>query len=333
MTFIQVENVSKEFKIYQREKGFINSLKSIINPQYSIKTAVDNISFFIEKGDLVGYIGPNGAGKSTTIKMLSGILYPTKGEILINGKIPHVNRKENAMNIGVVFGQRSQLFWDLPVESTFELYKKMYNVEDDKFKRNIEFYTELLEMKEFLKTPVRQLSLGQKMRANIAVALLHDPDIVYLDEPTIGLDVVAKSKIRKFIKELNKEKNITLILTTHDMDDIEEICNKIIMIDNGSILYDGSLEKFKEEYSKGYTLIVDLYDDKIQIDNNYLTIFKNEENRAWISFKKEEISISEAITAITQNNRIKDLNIREPKIEDIVKNIYGSMIKIKEEHY
>lgn len=333
MTFIQVENVSKEFKIYQREKGFINSLKSIINPQYSIKTAVDNISFSIEKGDLVGYIGPNGAGKSTTIKMLSGILYPTKGEILINGKIPHVNRKENAMNIGVVFGQRSQLFWDLPVESTFELYKKMYNVEDDKFKRNIEFYTELLEMKEFLKTPVRQLSLGQKMRANIAVALLHDPDIVYLDEPTIGLDVVAKSKIRKFIKELNKEKNITLILTTHDMDDIEEICNKIIMIDNGSILYDGSLEKFKEEYSKGYTLIVDLYDDKIQIDNNYLTIFKNEENRVWISFKKEEISISEAITAITQNNRIKDLNIREPKIEDIVKNIYGSMIKIKEEHY
>lgn len=323
MAFIEVKNVSKEFKVYKREKGFINSMKSLINPKYEIKKAVDNISFSINKGDLVGYIGANGAGKSTTIKMLSGILYPSHGEVLVDGKIPHKNRKENAMKIGVVFGQRSQLFWDLPVEETFGLYKKMYKIQDKRFKENIDFYTELLGMGEFLKTPVRQLSLGQKMRANIAVALLHDPDIVYLDEPTIGLDVIAKSRIREFINQINKERNITLILTTHDMDDIEEICNKIIMIDKGKVLYNGTLDKFKGDYSKGYTIIVDFYDDSIIINNDYLNVLKDDGKRKYISFKKEEISISEAITSITKNYKIKDLNIKEPNIEDIVKNIYS----------
>lgn len=323
MAFIEVKNVSKEFKVYKREKGFINSMKSLINPKYEIKKAVDNISFSINKGDLVGYIGANGAGKSTTIKMLSGILYPSHGEVLVDGKIPHKNRKENAMKIGVVFGQRSQLFWDLPVEETFGLYKKMYKIQDKRFKENIDFYTELLGMGEFLKTPVRQLSLGQKMRANIAVALLHDPDIVYLDEPTIGLDVIAKSRIREFINQINKERNITLILTTHDMDDIEEICNKIIMIDKGKVLYNGTLDKFKSDYSKGYTIIVDFYDDSIIINNDYLNVLKDDGKRKYISFKKEEISISEAITSITKNYKIKDLNIKEPNIEDIVKNIYS----------
>lgn len=322
MAFIEVNNVSKYFEIYKREKGFGNSIKSLFNRQYEVKKAVDNITFHIDKGELVGYIGPNGAGKSTTIKMLSGILNPTSGNILVDEKVPYISRKENAMKIGIVFGQRSQLFWDLPMEETFELYKKMYKIDNVRFKRNVDFYVELLEMQDFLRIPVRQLSLGQKMRANIAVSLLHDPYILYLDEPTIGVDVVAKNKIRKFIREINKEKNITTILTTHDMDDIEEICSRIIMLDKGCIIYDGSLPDLKIRFSNGYTLIVDFHDEDIVIDDKRLSIYKQEGNRKWISFRKEDISVSEAISVINNNYRISDLSLKEPEIEEIVRQIY-----------
>ena len=216
MSYIHVDNVVKEFKVVRREKGLKNALKSLFRREYETVTAVDHISFEIGKGELVGYIGPNGAGKSTTIKMLSGILVPTAGTITVDGIIPHLNREENARRIGVVFGQRSSLEWDLPMEETFDLFQKIYRIDEKVYKRNVEFYVELFEMQSFLKRPVRQLSLGQKMRAEIAVALLHDPEILYLDEPTIGLDVVAKNQIRQFIKEI-PEKKITLMLTTHDM--------------------------------------------------------------------------------------------------------------------
>jgi ABC-2 type transport system ATP-binding protein len=292
MSFIEVKNVSKDFKISKRDKGFRNSVKALFHPEYQIKKAVNNVSFDIDKGELVGYIGPNGAGKSTTIKMLSGILLPTSGTVTVDGRFPYENRQDNAMRIGVVFGQRSQLFWDLPMEETFDLYRKMYRVEETRFKRNVDFYVELLGMQDFLRTPVRQLSLGQKMRANISLALLHDPDIVYLDEPTIGLDVVAKDRIRHFVKEINKEKDTTIILTTHDMDDIEQICKRLIMIDMGQVIYDGLLDDFKQKYSGGNTIIAEFAEGDARIPDNRFRIIREEGPKKWITFEKDEISIA-----------------------------------------
>ncbi|HBN85911.1 MAG TPA: sugar ABC transporter ATP-binding protein [Clostridiales bacterium] len=325
MSYISVENISKEFKIYHREKGFANIVKSMFARKYSIKKAVENINFSIDKGELVGYVGPNGAGKSTTIKMLSGILIPTSGKITVDGRIPYENRQENAMHIGVVFGQRSQLFWDLPVEDTFDLYRKMYLVDKTKFKRNLEFYTDLLEMKDFIKMPVRQLSLGQKMRANIAIALLHDPEIVYLDEPTIGLDVLAKENIRKFIQEVNKEKKTTVILTTHDMDDIEQICNRLIMIDKGQIIYDGKISDFKKRAEGENVLIVE-YGDTDPVDfiltDTRIKLLQEEGKRKWFKYCKTEINTAEVISFVTKDRQVQDILLKEPEIEDIVKKMY-----------
>lgn len=328
MAFIDVKNVSKEFKVFTREKGLGNALKSIFKREYQIIKAVDNISFQINKGELVGYIGPNGAGKSTTIKMLTGILFPSSGEIRVNGLMPYENRKENSMNMGVVFGQRSQLYWDIPVEETFELYKKMYRIDEKRFKENVEFYVDLLEMGDFIRKPVRTLSLGQKMRANLTVALLHDPDVLYLDEPTIGLDVVVKSKIRKFIKAINKEKGTTVILTTHDMNDIENICDRIILIDQGQILYDGRLADFKENYGKQYTMMVQFSDNNIEIKDSRFNILKEEGQFKWLSFLKEDITVAEAVNYLSRNYNIIDLSIKEPDIEDIVRRIYENKIAL-----
>lgn len=328
MAFIEMENVTKEFKIFKREDGVKNAFKSIFKRSYETKTAVDNISFKVNKGELVGYIGPNGAGKSTTIKMLSGILVPTSGKVIVDGRSPYKNRRENAMNMGVVFGQRSQLYWDLAMGETFDLYKKMYRIDDVTFKRNVAFYVELLEMSDFLKTPVRQLSLGQKMRANIALALLHDPPIVYLDEPTIGLDVIAKSRIRRFLKEVNKEKNTTLLLTTHDMDDIEAICNRLIMIDKGAVIYDGSLDNFKSAYTGGHILLADFLDDNVVLEDNRMQIIKEEGTRKWILFKKDQINPVEAINILTEKYTIKDFSLKEPDIEETVKEIYEKKTKL-----
>lgn len=322
MSIIEVKNLVKEFKVYKHEKGFLNSVKGLFKPEYDIKRAVDNINFSIDKGELVGYIGPNGAGKSTTIKMLTGILYPTSGEILVNGYFPHSNRRENAMKIGVVFGQRSQLYWDLPIEETFDVFKKMYKIEDHRFKKNLDFYIELLQMKEYLRKPVRQLSLGQKMRANLAITFLHDPDIVYLDEPTIGLDVLAKDRIRKFIREVNKEKSTTVILTTHDMDDIEEICDRIVMIDKGKIIHDGSLKGFKDKFSSGSVLVVDFSEENVEINIPGLKVIKSVDFKKWIAIDTKKISTAEAIRSIVQLYDTRDISIREPEIENIVRDIY-----------
>ena len=322
MPIIEINNVTKNFKINKIQKGFSGAIKSLLSREYKIKRAVDNISISIEKGELVGFIGPNGAGKSTTIKMLCGILVPSSGQILVDGRDPSVERARNALNIGVVFGQRSQLYWDLPMDETFDLYKKMYRIEDKRFKRNVEFYVDLLDMHEFFRRPVKQLSLGQKMRANIAVALLHDPEIIYLDEPTIGLDIVAKDKIRHFIREINKEKKTTVILTTHDMDDIENICNKLVMIDNGKIIYDGILSEFKRTYCHDNVIIVDFQDLNSVIEDSRLKVVKVEGNRKTIIYDKQDISSGEAISLVTRNNIVKDLMLKEPEIEDVIKKIY-----------
>ncbi|MBO7638497.1 MAG: ATP-binding cassette domain-containing protein, partial [Treponema sp.] len=226
-------------------------------PKYEIKKAVNELSFNIEKGEMVGFIGPNGAGKSSTIKMLSGILCPDKGSIKVNGYIPYKQRKSYVKNIGVVFGQKSQLQWDLPVIDSFELLRAIYRIPEDKYKKNLERFTEMLDMKGFIKQPVRQLSLGQRMRSDIVASLLHSPDIVFFDEPTIGVDVIGKETIRSFIKQLNKEDKVTMIFTTHDMQDIEQTCNRIIIIDKGSLMYDGSLHDIRSKYGTARRLIAE----------------------------------------------------------------------------
>ncbi len=251
MPLIEVEHVSKTFRIPKTGKGLAGAVKSLFHREYEEKKAVDDISFTLEKGDMVGYIGPNGAGKSTTIKMLSGILIPDSGSIRVGGLVPYEQRKENARQIGVVFGQRSQLYWDLPVADTFELYQKLYAIPMDVYRRSREQLTGLLDMEEFMSQPVRQLSLGQKMKANLALAMLHQPQILYLDEPTVGLDVVTKQRLRAGIRDINRQTGTTVLLTTHDMKDIEEICERIILIDKGKKLFDGSLDEFKKSHTQG----------------------------------------------------------------------------------
>lgn len=321
MPVIEVNNVSKEFKVLQRPKGVLPSLKSLFHRSYTKKRAVDGISFSINQGEVVGYLGLNGSGKSTTIKMLTGILVPTTGTVLINGKEPFNNRQENAKKIGVVFGQRSQLYWSLPMEETFDLYRKIYKVDVKKFEKNKEYLVDMLDMKQFLRTPVRQLSLGQRMRAELVVALLHDPDILYLDEPTIGLDIFTKQKIREFIRELKCTRKTTIILTTHDMDDIEETCDRIITIDNGCKIYDGDLQEFKDAYSYGHTLIIDFQDEQEKEFDSRLKLVNKEGNQIQFSFDKREIAIAEVISSITQKYEIKDLSIIEPKIEDAIRQL------------
>ena len=322
MSLIEVEHVSKHFLIHKRRPGFRGSLESLFWRTRECKEAVRDISFSVEAGELVGYIGPNGAGKSTTIKMLSGILVPTAGHITVDGRVPHLDRRKNAERIGVVFGQRSQLYWDLPVSETFDLYRRMYRVDKARFARNVAYYVELLGLSDFLDQPVRQLSLGQRMRANLTVALLHDPDIVYLDEPTIGLDVVAKGRIRRFVREVNRERGVTVLLTTHDMDDIEQICDRLIMIDHGSLLFDGALELFRRQFGAGHVMEVEYKEEGVPITDPRLRVIRQEGPRQWIAFQREEIPPAEAVAMVTQGCEILDLTIKEPDIEAIVRGFY-----------
>ena len=245
---IEVKHISKDFVSQKKYPGFKGAIKGLFSAEKVVKKAVDDISFTIQDGEIVGYIGSNGAGKSTTIKMMTGILSPTRGECLINGVDPNKKRKANAQNIGVVFGQRTQLWWDLPLSESFTILKEIYNVSDQEYKERMEFLNRVLELQEFFDRPVRTLSLGQRMRADLGAALLHNPKVLYLDEPTIGLDLVVKDNIRSAIKEINEKFNTTVILTTHDIGDIEELCSRIIIIDDGKKIYDGSLEALKDTY-------------------------------------------------------------------------------------
>jgi ABC-2 type transport system ATP-binding protein len=248
MAIIEVKDLEKVFKLQKRQEGFSGILKGLFNPQYEEKPAVNKVSFEIPRGEIVGYIGPNGAGKSTTIKMLVGILVPTSGEVLVNGIVPYKNRINNSKNIGVVFGQRTQLWWDIPVTDSLNIMKYLYKIPEDRFKQNLRFLIEILDMGSFINTPVRQLSLGQRMRADLCAALLHNPPILFLDEPTIGLDVVIKERIRKFINEINQQYKTTVILTTHDISDIEKLCSRVIVINKGKNVFDGKLEELRNSY-------------------------------------------------------------------------------------
>lgn len=334
MSIINVENLKKEYKVAVKKEGVRGAILSLFNPKYEIKQAVKGVSFNVEEGEMVGYIGANGAGKSTTIKMLTGILTPTSGKVLINGLNPAKNRIKNNMQIGAVFGQRTQLWWDIPVIESYKLIQKIYEIPEKQYNENLEYFSETLGLKELLKVPVRQLSLGQKMRCEIAAAFLQNPKIVYLDEPTIGLDFMVKEKIRKFIKQLNKDRNTTVILTTHDLQDIEEICSRIIIIDQGSIMFDGALDAIREEFSKfqvANILVKDVTPElKDYLDNHakkFEVLSIDEDNKVNIKFNRDEITIAGIFDEITTKCTILDLNIQDIAIETIVKTLYARQTK------
>lgn len=328
---IEVSNLTKEFKTNKKYPGFKGAIKSFFSKEYTIKKAVDNMSFKIKDGEVVGYIGANGAGKSTTIKMMTGILTPTSGKVEVNGIIPYKDRERNAMNIGVVFGQRTQLWWDLPLSESFSLLKDIYNVDEKDYEERMNFLNEVLEIEDFILSPVRTLSLGQRMRADLAASLIHNPEIIYLDEPTIGLDVVVKEKVRNAIKEINKKYNTTIILTTHDLEDIEELCHRIIIIDKGVKIYDGSLEEIKNKYGYMTTVAMQIKENKINSNLNINSHFSlesedlnvtEEDGKIMINYNKNTISLTEIIDYFMKNYTIQDFSIKETSIDDIIKKIY-----------
>ena len=312
----------KVFRIRKRVPGTLGALRSFFSRRYEEQVAVDDVSFALEPGELVGYIGPNGAGKSTTIKMLTGILVPTSGEIRVAGRVPWRQRKENARNIGVVFGQRSQLYWDLPLIESFELLRAIYGIPDAQYRRNLAEFVAILEMEEFIRTPVRQLSLGQRMRGDFAAALLHGPKIVYLDEPTIGLDVVAKEAIREFIARINSERGTTIVLTTHDLADVERLCRRIVLIDHGSLIYDGDVERIKGEYGRFRTLIVRFSEPVEQPHLDGAQLEATEDSIARFRFDRNLQRADRLVRQASERYRVEDVSLEEPDLESIIRRIY-----------
>jgi ABC-2 type transport system ATP-binding protein len=314
MSLIDVERVSRSFTVRRRTGRFRRTVSTV--------TAVDDLSFSVDRGEMVGYIGPNGAGKSTTIKMLTGILVPSAGSLRVAGVDPSRERVALTRRIGVVFGQRTTLWWDLPLRDSFDLLRRIYRVEPGRFARNLDEFTELLELGELLDTPVRQLSLGQRMRGDIAAALLHDPEILYLDEPTVGLDVVSKGRLREFLRRVNAERDVTLLLTTHDLQDIEQLCSRVMVIDRGSLVYDGSLSGLHAQHSSTRTLVVDLVDETAPIDVPGATVRRVEGPRQWLSFPADA-SAAPVVAAVAASYDVADLRLTEPDIEDVIRHIYA----------
>lgn len=318
---IEVKNLSKTFKVYKRNEGFSEAVKSLFSRKYETVQALTNISFNIDEGEMVGYIGPNGAGKSTTIKIMSGILNPDAGQCIINGRTPWKDRINHVKDIGVVFGQRSQLWWDVPVADSFCLIKDIYKVPQNQYEKNINELTELLNLGEIIKTPTRQLSLGQRMRCEIAASLIHNPKILFLDEPTIGLDSISKISVREFIKNINKERKTTVILTTHDTQDIEALTKRIILIGKGRVLLDGQLEDLKEKFNKERTITLNYYGDLEQVCNG-LRIKEKYDGRAVIEVDTYKISVSESIGYLSSKVNIIDVQVSNTTVEDVVVGLY-----------
>lgn len=323
MSFIEVNHISKAYRISKRKSGIPGMVANLIAPKYEKKEAVRDISFSIEKGEMVGFVGPNGAGKSTTIKMLSGILYPDSGEIKVNGFIPYIQRKKYVGSIGVVFGQKSQLQWDLPVKDSFELLKAIYSIPNDVYMKNLDRFTQMLDMSGFINQPVRQLSLGQRMRADIAAALLHSPEIVFFDEPTIGVDVVGKEAIRNFIRELNKEDKVTMIFTTHDMQDIEKTCNRLVIIDDGLLLYDGELNGVRKFNGVERRIDVIFVEDTTVEPMEHIELVEIDPRHIQLIFDNNKVSINDLMSDLLSKYNVKDINISEPDIESIIRKIYS----------
>lgn len=328
---IKVENLRKEFKKTIKEPGLKGSFKSLFRPKSERIAAVKDISFDVPKGEILGFIGPNGAGKSTVIKMLTGILTPTSGSCTINGKNPTVNRKNYVKEIGVVFGQRTQLWWDLPLRETYGVLKEIYEVPEDSFKKRMAFLNEVLELESFITSPVRTLSLGQRMRADIAASLLHSPKVLFLDEPTIGLDVVVKDNIRNAIEYINKEEQTTVILTTHDLADIELLSDRIVMIDKGSKVFDGSVSRLKSEYGQIRELNFEtadrdaskslLYKEQFGFEDDDFSV-EQEGNRVKVRFNSSVAPISDVLGYTLQNVNVSDISVKDADIEEIIRRLY-----------
>jgi ABC-2 type transport system ATP-binding protein len=319
---ITVHDLRKHFKVNKHHRGGVGALRNLFTREFTLVRAVDGISFDVNAGELVGYLGPNGAGKSTTLKMLTGLLVPTSGDLRANGHVPWRERKTYVARIGAVFGQRSTLWWDLPVIESLDLLQHIYRVEPQRFKRNLDEFVQLLEMQPFLNTPVRSLSLGQRMRADLCAALMHNPDLLFLDEPTIGLDVVAKERMRQFIRHVNRERGTTVLLTTHDLSDVEKLCERVIIIDRGRLLYDGALSTLRDRFGGKRELVVDFAEDYADVSIEGANIASREDSRAVYQFERAVISANELIGALSARYRIRDLSVREPDIEDTVRRIY-----------
>ncbi|WP_313130073.1 ABC transporter ATP-binding protein [Anaerocolumna sp.] len=339
---IQVEHISKTFQVARRNAGFAEAFKALFNKQYEYVKALDDLSFTINDGEMVGYIGPNGAGKSSTIKILSGILTPDSGTCLINGRTPWKNRVAHVQDIGVVFGQRTQLWWDVPVIDSFELLRDIYKIPSLKYKDKLEELITLLNLEKIIKTPTRQLSLGQRMRCEIAASLLHDPKILFLDEPTIGLDAVSKIAVRNFILDMNNRHKTTVILTTHDMQDIEALTKRIILIGKGKILLDGSLQDMKKRFAGHKKLILEYEGPNLELCNGMVLvpdetgvaskketekvykpgIYDSVKKHSIIDIDTEKIQVSEAIGKLSAQVDIKDISISEASIDEVVVKLY-----------
>jgi ABC-2 type transport system ATP-binding protein len=332
---IEADGLSKSFRIGKRRPGLLGGLRSVVDPEVRVVDAVQGLSLRIERGEMIGLIGPNGAGKSTTIKMLTGILVPTSGYVRVAGLDPQRQRRELAGRIGVVFGQRSQLWWDLPLIDSLSLLRHLYRVPQERHAANLARLREMLDLDEFIDTPVRQLSLGQRMRGDLAAALLHDPELLYLDEPTIGLDVVAKARIRSILQAVNAEQGVTILLTTHDMDDIEALCKRMLIIDHGRKLYDGTVADIRVRFGGERTLIAECSPadlDALPQDEESRPVLpdipagvrlaKVEVPRVWLNFKRDALPAHELVAWLGERFNLRDITFQEPEIEDVIRRIY-----------
>ncbi len=312
---IEVHDLERTFEVRRKVEGSRRRVRGRVR-------AVHDLTFSVQRGEMVGYIGPNGAGKSTTVKMLTGILVPTGGRVRVAGLDPSRDRVALTRRIGVVFGQRSTLWWDLPLRDSFELLQKMYRIPPVRYRENLDRFIEILDLGDQLDTPVRQLSLGQRMRGDITAALLHDPEVLYLDEPTIGLDVVSKGRLREFLRSLNTERSTTLVLTTHDLQDIEALCERVIVIDQGTSVYDGSLAGLHAQGGSTRTLVVDLVDEAPPIDVPGAVVRRVEGPRQWLAFPSDA-SAAPIVAAVASAYDVADLSIQEPAIEDVIRDLYS----------
>ncbi|MCP8617975.1 ABC transporter ATP-binding protein [Salirhabdus salicampi] len=326
---IYVNDLRKEFKSYSSRSGLKGAFRDLFNRNYKILRAVDDISFSVKPGEMVGYIGENGAGKSTSIKMLTGILTPTSGEVVVNGYVPHKEREEYVRSIGVVFGQRSQLWWDIAVQESFRLLKKVYKVSDEAYEEHMSHVINTLELGPLMDKPVRKLSLGQRMRCELAAALIHNPPLLFLDEPTIGLDVLVKNKIRQFLKEINEKYNTTVLLTTHDISDIEALCERVVMLDKGKVIYDGLLTDLRSRWVEGkeveFQFVNEVSEQELKQLANGIPIFwqQQDRNNVWsANVEDDDEVISDVIARVVNRFKINDVNVKAISTEEIIRNIY-----------
>lgn len=340
---IDAIDVNKTFRVAKRRPGLLGGLRSVVNPEVRSVHAVQDLSLQVRRGEMIGLIGPNGAGKSTTIKMLTGILVPSSGQMHVAGLVPMRQRRDLASHIGVVFGQRTQLWWDLPLIDSLSLLRHLYKVPEQRHRENLQRLRDLLNLDEFLDTPVRQLSLGQRMRGDLAAAVLHDPELLYLDEPTIGLDVVAKARIREFLQTLNAERKTTVLLTTHDMDDIEALCQRMVIIDHGRKLYDGTVANIRERFGGERTLIAVLDGSEVSsLSQNAeglpelpdlpagVSLVRVEGPRFWLSFGRDTLPAHELVSWLGERYRLRDVTFQEPEIEDVIRRIYEEGLLLQE---